>query len=323
MVRRTSGGRSGGSRKRSRARQVVVAAVRCVTAGQRRCGCNWDSSPRARGSVGQVERRRSRVIMSVILRFELLLNVILVMSGRGRSQNRVISTARVVVMVVMVLVGRRHEPDLPRGGRCSVGGATDDRAGRRRRRTAPRTAALHRFRQLPIKSGKVGADGELGSGAGILGARHGRVLMVAVNELMMPMVMMVVMVVMIVKSGRGSHTPRRIHELAVEAPTQPALIRFSHGRQSGKFAPHRVVPEGPLDDPSRVIRPGMPAIFALQQLNLLIQQILRQFVSIKKEREKKVPLENNVAGYNKFRTIWVCPTSPPLSLFFYFSVFFS
>lgn len=105
--------------------------------------------------------------------------------------------------------------------------------------------------------------------------------MVTLKELVMPMVVMVVLVVVMMERpipGRSSHVPRGIHELAVEPPAEPALIRFGHGRKGRKLASHRVVPEGPLDDLCRMVRPRVPPILPFQQLNLLVQEVLGQFV---------------------------------------------
>ena len=76
------------------------------------------------------------------------------------------------------------------------------------------------------------------------------------------------------RRGARHRRPGRHLHLRLDAAAESPL-RFGHGRDGGELAAHAVVAEGALDDPSRVVGSRVTAIFAFQQLDLLVQKILR------------------------------------------------
>lgn len=80
-----------------------------------------------------------------------------------------------------------------------------------------------------------------------------------------------------------AHADQRLHAAAVG----DALVGLGHGGDGRELLHHLVVPEGALDDHG-----GLPsahtAVLPLEQLDLLVQQVLRQFVtSVKVEKRWK------------------------------------
>ena len=81
-------------------------------------------------------------------------------------------------------------------------------------------------------------------------------------------------------------------DVAVQ-PAAETPVALGHGRDGCELAPHAVVTQGALDHARSVIGTGVTAVFAFQQFNLLVQQILRQLVSVqcKKKLKKKKKLQ--------------------------------
>ena len=77
-------------------------------------------------------------------------------------------------------------------------------------------------------------------------------------------------------SGRHCcRRPRRLDHFTVEAPAVAPLIRLRHRCDGGKLASHRVMTESALNNSGCVVGPRVPAVLALEQFNLLVQQVLR------------------------------------------------
>ena len=149
----------------------------------------------------------------------------------------VVMMMMMVEMLMMLLGGHPHLLLLLPGSCCH--------------RTTSRTAHAF-FAQLANQSGEIGADDVFGSGNGIVATWL--LLAGAAVE----------------ADVQGTSGPGRVDQFTVEPTAESPLVRFGHRRDCGKFAPHRIVAEGSLNNAGRVISPSPTAVFPFQQFNLLV-----------------------------------------------------
>lgn len=74
---------------------------------------------------------------------------------------------------------------------------------------------------------------------------------------------------------------RAIRRRLLKLPAQ-SLLRLGHGRDRCELLQQRVSPKGTLNRQRRIPRLHT-AVFPLQHLDLLVEQILRQLVSVRNE----------------------------------------
>lgn len=230
---------------------VVVTTVRRMTHRW-----NWASGSHAVGQHGRRWGRTGSLVMRVMVLAQVERVLILIMAG-GRLI--AMMTVMMMMMVKMLMVMRvvmllRRHPHLLL---LLVSGG--------RNRTA-RTAHAF-FVQFAHQRCEVGADDVLGPCHRIVGGRSGGRSRRRTNRT--------------VGGVEGvARAPGRFNQFAVQSATEPTLIGFGHGRDGGEFASHRIMTERSLDDARRIVGSSPSAVFALQQFDLLVQEILRHLVHI-------------------------------------------